>query len=83
MKVDLQELFNVFIFMRKINQVSIHDIEWILNGKTVEIDTDLLDKWKYIGLNNTDFPKYAFDKNSEAGKLFNSLFPPEESETDV
>lgn len=78
MKVDLQELFNAFAIMRRINKEKIHDVEWTLNGETVEIDKALLDRWQYIGLNNTDFPRYAFDKDSDAGKLFLSLLSPDE-----
>lgn len=80
MKVDLQELFNAFLYLRQINKEKIHDIEWTLNGEKVEIDKALLDRWQYIGLNNTDFPRYAFDKDSDAGRLFNSLLSPEERE---
>jgi hypothetical protein len=66
--------------MKQINKHDIHDIEWILNGKKVKVDAELLNKWQFIGLNNTDFPRYAFDKDSEAGKLFSRLLPPEERE---
>lgn len=77
MQVDLEKLFNAFVYLKQINSQNIHDIEWMLNGEVQKIDKSLLDQWKFTGLNNTDFSKYAFDKNSEVGKLFEKLLPRE------
>ncbi len=70
-QVDLKELFAAFEFLKEINKEDILNIQWTLNGQPVQVSMQSLEEWKFIGLNNSEFPKYAFDKDTEVGKLFN------------
>lgn len=71
MQVDLRELRKVLDYLRSINKEDINNIEWTLDGQIVHIDQRDINQWRFVGLNNVDFPRYAFDKDSKEGKLFN------------
>jgi len=45
-----------------INSVDLDEIQFYENGERVEISDEILAKWKYIGLNNTDFITSDFYK---------------------
>ena len=60
MKVNIERLEEIKKELNKINSEKLEDIEFYKDGKKIEMSKELIDKWKYIGLNNvyyitTDF----------------------------
>lgn len=55
MQVDLEELARVKQYLRHINNTPLDQIEWIFNGKKLDIDSEFLAEWRFVGLNNTHF----------------------------
>jgi len=55
MRVDLEEIIELEAKRLRINSVDIEDIEFYENGEKLEIPLDVIQKWRFIGLNNMDF----------------------------
>lgn len=60
MKVNIEDVLKMQEFRNSINHANIDDIEWYQDGKKVSVDKELLEEWKFIGLNNTDFITMGF-----------------------
>lgn len=56
-RVDLQDFKRLIDEMRKINEVELGQLEIWDNGKHVPIPKEVLNRWTYIGLNNTCYLK--------------------------
>jgi hypothetical protein len=54
MIVDLDYIKSVKRALRRINIEDIDDLQFILDGETVEFDEDDIKQFKFMGLNNTD-----------------------------
>jgi hypothetical protein len=54
MKVDLQSFKQAVEYIRSINALPVKDLTVINHGQQIEIPTDLIEEWGYIGLNNRD-----------------------------
>jgi hypothetical protein len=59
MIVELIEFDMARKYLKEINNTDIDDIVWVRNGVQQDIPEEILDEWKFIGLSNTDFPKFA------------------------
>lgn len=58
MLVDITWLETVQQRLREVNSVPLKDIEWVKDGKLVKFNKDDLINFNYMGLNNSDLPKY-------------------------
>ena len=63
-RVDIEKIIKIKEELRKINALSMDEIEFFENGQKIIIDPELLKEWDYIGLNNTDFITSEFYKDS-------------------
>lgn len=60
--VDVEHLIQMKKEMNLINRVDLDNIEFYKDGHLIEIPKEILDEWKYIGLNNCDFITNGFYK---------------------
>ena len=65
MNVDIERIHALKAELNKINSVDIADITFMENGEPVKIDADLLEKWRFVGLNNADFISTDYYLGSE------------------
>jgi hypothetical protein len=55
MKVDLIELDHVLSWLREIEHADLSKIEWFHRGCEIIPDRNLVEEWKFVGLNNRTF----------------------------
>ena len=55
MVVNLNELKKVLDYLAVINKADLSDIEWIINGEEISVESGDIIQWQYIGLNNVHF----------------------------
>lgn len=55
MKVDIDKVNLLLDQIAEINRIPFSEIEWQQQGRTLDISEEILERWKYIGLNNTEF----------------------------
>jgi hypothetical protein len=55
MRVDIERVRKIQEERTKINKADLEDIEWYEDGKKLEISPKVIEDFKFIGLNNTDF----------------------------
>ena len=74
MKVNIERIIELKAELVEINLMLLCDIDFYKGGKKISIPNDILDKWQYIGLNNTDFITTGYyegreidDKSTEMG----------------
>jgi len=61
MKVKISEILELDARRREINKVDLKDIQFLDdNGNVVKINPELVEKFRFIGLNNTDFITTGF-----------------------
>ena len=53
--IRAEEIKEIRDRLREINKLDLMDITFTENGKPIEVEKSLLDKFKFTGLNNTDF----------------------------
>jgi hypothetical protein len=54
MIVDLDYIQTIKKVLRRINAEELENLEFVMNGKPVEFSKEDLEKFKFMGLNNTD-----------------------------
>ncbi len=54
MIVDLDYIQAIKKVLRRINAEELENLEFVMNGKPVEFSKEDLEKFKFMGLNNTD-----------------------------
>jgi len=54
--VKLETLDAVKEYLRKINRADIAEIVWVRGGEEVSAKEGAIEEWKFIGMNNTDYP---------------------------
>jgi len=57
MQVSLEYLEWVLEYLAGIESRPLDKIRWMRNGEQVDVTPELIEEWKYIGLNNRDFAK--------------------------
>jgi hypothetical protein len=64
MRIRVTEIIDLKERIREINSVDLEDIEF-LNDKdeVLYIKPEIIDQWKFIGLNNTDFIEGLMEAN--------------------
>lgn len=60
MKVDIETILELQEKLNEINSVPLDNIEFFENGELIEIDKDKIERWEYVGLNNTAFITMGF-----------------------
>jgi hypothetical protein len=71
MIVDLNEYEKAKAYLKSINDEELENITWVRDGKPIEVPDGAIEEYQFIGLNNTDFPKYI--GASELGVSFTAL----------
>lgn len=67
--IHLDELEQVFAYLRTINMTRLEDIEWRRDNVPLAIHPKVMEEWKYIGLSNEQFPRMCMGwiKSVESG----------------
>ena len=68
MRVDVERVHALKEELAVINRTPLEEIEVYEDGKRVDIPQDVIDDWKFIGLNNSDFVNMEFWKGAEEGR---------------
>lgn len=55
--VDLQKLQEAVDYITSVNSIDLNQIEWHRDNKLVHIEPELIDEWKFVGLNNVSFAR--------------------------
>jgi hypothetical protein len=58
MIVDLQKLQDAVDYITIVNSVDLDQIEWRRNNKQVHVEPELIEEWKFMGLNNVTFASH-------------------------
>lgn len=64
MIVDLNELDRCFDYIKSINDANIEKIVWKRGDKKIEVTASQIHEFKFIGLNNVNFPLMFDIENS-------------------
>lgn len=64
MKVDIEEVLKHYNRRREINKQPLEDISFYYNGVKLTILEELINKWRFTGLNNVDFILQEIDPTS-------------------
>lgn len=69
MKVDIERVRELKRELAEINIQQLEDIEWYEDGNPLVISKIMVDDWKYVGLNNTEFitTKYYLREEEKDG----------------
>jgi len=62
MRVNVEYIQHLKAELRKINEVPFEQLEFYENDVKLDIPQEVLDDWKFCGLNNADFITYGFHK---------------------
>lgn len=54
-EIHLEEIKKAQKIIADLNRLKLKEIQFFENGKPVEISEKMLDDWRFIGLNNSDF----------------------------
>jgi len=68
MNVNVEEIYKIKRRLAEINLEQLEDITFYANGCSVQVTQEMIDEWKYLGLNNTDFIMTEFYKTPLPGK---------------
>ena len=74
MKVNINRVLDILSELNEINEAKLNDIQWIKDGKEIEVTQELIDEYKFIGLNNIGFitHEYYID-NKEPSPLIKEI----------
>lgn len=62
MKINVEEITEIKNRLKEIDRTNIDDIEWYKDGTKIVPTKEQIDEWKFIGISNSYFPDYLFDK---------------------
>lgn len=65
MRVDIERLHELKAELNKINRADIEALEFYEEGKKINVPLELIQKWRFIGLNNVEFITTDFYLGSE------------------
>ncbi|CAB3784680.1 hypothetical protein [Pararobbsia alpina] len=60
MKIDVDEAIATIQEWRALNKPELADMQFVRNGEPVVIDPEIVEEFRFIGLNNTDFIRSHF-----------------------
>jgi len=62
MIVNIEEIYRAIGELEAINNLKLKDIDFYENGEKIKISSEVIDRWKFIGLNNHEFIMSEFYK---------------------
>ena len=71
MIVNIEEIHRAVGELKAINKLKLKDIEFYENGIKLYVPSEVVERWKYIGLNNHEFIMSEFYKEGEFKELDN------------
>jgi len=60
MEVNINRVLDILSELKEINDTKLDDIEWIKDGKVIPVTQEMIDEYKFIGLNNVGFITHEF-----------------------
>ena len=63
MKVNIEEVIGINKRLADIDAANLADIEWYENGKKIEVTSEALEEFRFIGLCNRSFIEYGFHES--------------------
>jgi hypothetical protein len=57
-RINIEDVEKLLEERRKINIIPFENIEWYKNGKKLILNPKILEEYKFMGLNNTDFVRF-------------------------
>lgn len=61
-RISMEEVSGLLDRIAEINSLPFDEIEWTENGEVIPYKQQLIDAWKDLGLNNTDFVGCKYGK---------------------
>jgi tyrosine-protein phosphatase YwqE len=65
MRVDIERVRELKAELRKINDCKLEDLQVFENGKEIVPSPKMLNRWRYMGLNNTDYILMEYYKEND------------------
>ena len=65
MEVDINRVLDILSELNEINNAKLEDIQWVRDGRNIEVNQEMIDEYEFIGLNNVGFITYEFYANKE------------------
>lgn len=62
MRIDVEKIIALKDELRAMNRIPLDQWELYENGERVEVAKEVIEEWKFMGLNNTDFVDSGFYK---------------------
>ena len=60
MEVNINRVLEILEELKVINEAKLKDIIWIKDGEKLTINQEMIDEYKFIGLNNVCFITHEF-----------------------
>jgi len=70
LKVNINEIKDHLASLAAFNSVPLERCELYENGRLIEIPDDVLERWRFIGLNNSCFIESEFHKAKKISDLY-------------
>jgi hypothetical protein len=64
-KIDVNEVLALRKRMDEINSIELKDIIWMDGEKEISIPPERIERWRFVGLNNTCFVEMGLHDNGE------------------
>jgi hypothetical protein len=68
-RIDVETAIEQIKSYRELNKPDLEDLEFMIEGEPVTIPQEVLKRFSYLGLNNTDFIRWFFMKE----EFFNTM----------
>ena len=68
-QVNVEEVRAMNQRRAEINALEFTDIEWMLDGKPIEIDPSVAEGWDFTGMGNYSFVEYLIDSDPEHPRI--------------
>ena len=68
-RINVEEIRAMNQRRADINALEFTDIEWMLDGKPVQIDPSVSEDWDFTGLGNYSFVEFVIDSDPECPRM--------------
>lgn len=58
--VNIEVVERYLAVIEEINKIPLEEIEWQRDGEKLEVSKELIEYWKFVGMNNTYFMQHTF-----------------------
>lgn len=62
MKIKVERIRELLHELEEFNKLSLKDIELTEDDKVIPLSAELLEEWKFVGLNNSSFVEFEYWK---------------------